>query len=82
MTIDAVLDRLTDDIRDEFMLASATHGKFSSAHEAYAVILEELDEFKIEVWKKRANRDLNNMRKELIQIAAMAVRSIHDLDLF
>lgn len=57
------------------------HRKLNSAHEAYAVILEELDEFKDEVWKKGSQRNRWNMRQELIQVAAMAIRAIEDLDL-
>jgi hypothetical protein len=61
--------------------AGKLHGKLNSVHEAYGVILEELDEFWDEVRKKRENRSLASMRKELIQIAAMAIRTIHDLQL-
>lgn len=50
-----------------------------SAHEAYAVILEELDEFWEEVRQKRGNKV--GMQNELIQVAAMAFRALSDLDL-
>ena len=46
---------------------------FHSQHEAYAVILEELDEFWDHV------RDDTDGRKELIQIAAMAVAAYREL---
>lgn len=65
----------------ELARAREHHKPLNSAHEAYAVILEELDEFKIEVWKKSRERDLTAMRSELIQLAAMAVRAVEDLDL-
>ena len=66
----------------ELSEARAKHpGRFNSAHEAYAVILEELDEFKAEVWKRGGRRNRGNMRRELIQVAAMAIRAIEDLDL-
>ena len=52
-----------------------------SLHEAYAIILEEVDELWDEVKKKSSNRDPKAVRSELIQIAAMAVRAIYDLDL-
>lgn len=59
------------------------HGeKFASLHEAYAVILEELDE----VWditrQKRCNRSAVDLRKEFIQLGAMAVKSLESLDRF
>jgi hypothetical protein len=52
-----------------------------SAHEGYAVILEELDELKDEVWKKREHRDSEAILRELIQVAAMATRMAEDLGL-
>jgi hypothetical protein len=58
----------------ELARARLLHGKFNSAHEGYAVILEELDELKAEVWKRREKRDSAEMRKEAIQVAAMALR--------
>jgi hypothetical protein len=57
------------------------HGPLASAHEAYAVLVEEMDEFWDEVKKRSENRDKLAMRTELIQIAAMACRAIHDLGL-
>lgn len=61
--------------------AMSKHGSLSSAHEAYAVMLEEFDEYKAEVWKKSELRDKYNMRTELTQLAAMCVRTIIDLNL-
>jgi hypothetical protein len=68
-------------VRNELERARGKHAPLNSAHEAYAVILEELDEFKAGVWKKRAGRDPERMRAELIQIAAMAIRAVEDLEL-
>ncbi len=48
--------------------------EFNTAHEGYAVILEELDELWDEVKKKPKNRDSAKMKVECIQIAAMALR--------
>lgn len=61
--------------------ATRLHAPLNSAHEAYAVILEELDEFWDEVRKKRANRSLDAMGTELVQIAAMCCRAYYDLQL-
>jgi hypothetical protein len=68
-------------VEEELNKARGQHAPLNSAHEAYAVILEELDEFKLEVWKKRALRDRTNMLKELVQVAAMCARTVEDLGL-
>jgi hypothetical protein len=52
-----------------------------SAHEAHSVILEELEEFWDQVKLQTNQRDPKEMRKELIQTAAMALRAIQDLKL-
>jgi hypothetical protein len=59
----------------------AKHAPLNSAHEAYAVILEELDEFKSEVWKKREARDRQQMLTELVHVAATCQRAAEDLNL-
>ncbi len=51
----------------------------NSAHEAFAVLLEEVDELKAHVWTNQNKRDLQLMRKEVIQVAAMAIRFAHDI---
>lgn len=65
----------------EFASATAANGSFHSAHEGYAVILEELDELKEEVWKKARNRDPDQMIKEAKQVGAMAMRFLVDVAL-
>lgn len=49
---------------------------FNSAHEGYAVILEELDELWMEIKAHQRNRSNEAMRREAIQVAAMALRFI------
>jgi hypothetical protein len=67
------------DLRAEMDRAERAHGPFHSAHEGYAVILEELDELWEEVRKKRSKRSKAAMRREAVQVAAMAIRFIYDL---
>lgn len=69
-----LIDGILLDVDDEIRLALTKHPPIHSAHEGYAVILEELDELKAEVWKRSSKRNMENMREEAIQIAAMAVR--------
>lgn len=66
---------------NECIRSGGLYGPLHSEHEAYAVISEELDEFWEEVRKKRQVRSPEAMRKELIQVAAMAIRTIYDLKL-
>lgn len=64
-----------DDVEVELTNAVEAWPPMNSAHEAYGVLQEEVDEFKAIVFQKQKNRDLQAMRKELIQIAAVALRS-------
>ena len=77
----AVDKLIADLVLLELMTAREKHTPLASAHEAYAVILEELDEFWEEVRKKRSNRIRITMREELVQVAAMAFRALGDLHL-
>lgn len=61
----------------ELRRAILKHGPMHSAHEGYAVILEELDELKAEIWKQAPDRE--QLRKEAIQVAAMALRFVYDV---
>ena len=58
------------------------HAAMNSPHEAYAVLLEEVEEYWDEVRKynpHKPGRDTRpRQREELIQIAAMAIRAIYD----
>lgn len=73
---------LLTEIHHEVERAKVHGEKFASLHEAVAVIAEELDE----VWDicklKKCKRDWSDLRKELIQVAAMAVKSIESLENF
>ena len=63
----------------ELARARALHRGMTSAHEAYAVILEELEEFKLEVFKKKSSD--KELLSELIQTAAMCQRAAEDIGL-
>lgn len=62
-----------NDVAAEVQRARAKHPQMNSIHEAYAVILEELDEFWDEVKKKSPDRKALSM--ELNQVAAMCIRA-------
>jgi len=47
---------------------------FNSAHEGWGVLSEEMDELWQHVRTNQKRRDLQLMRKEAIQVAAMAMR--------
>ncbi len=59
------------EISDEVERAKMHGEKFASLHEGYAVLLEEVDELWDICRMKRKNRDRQNTRTELIQIAAI-----------
>ncbi|MGB8343991.1 MAG: hypothetical protein WCD86_03850 [Ktedonobacteraceae bacterium] len=50
-----------------------------SLHEGFAIILEELDEVKAEVWQQQKNR--RALYTELVQVAAMCQRMAEDCEL-
>lgn len=81
-----------NEVQSELAKARATHTPMSGHHEGYAVILEEMDELWVEC---KSNTHAKNtpeverpalreakrlrMRKEALQVAAMAVRFIEDV---
>lgn len=71
---------VTNDIHEELKKAITEHSLFSSAHEGYAVLLEELDELWDEVKKKSHKRNIKNMWTEAVQVAAMAMKFVMSLD--
>lgn len=54
--------------------ARAKFGPMHSAHEAYAILLEEVDELWEHVKVNQTKRDLEAMQKEAMQVAAVALR--------
>ncbi len=68
-----------DDALSEAYFAGTKWPPFNSAHEGYAILLEEMDELKAHVWTNQKRRDIDAMRVEAIQVAAMALRFIADV---
>lgn len=77
--MDDDLTALLDEVRAEVARAEAKHPPMNSAHEGYAVLLEEVDELWEEVRRQTGDRSGEAMRAECVQIAAMAVRFVRDV---
>jgi hypothetical protein len=71
---------LLSEVDDEIEKAINNFPAFHSLHEGYAVLLEEVDELWQYVKCKQGTRPSNSVRKECIQIAAMACRIIIDCE--
>ena len=70
------VDALLVEVKRELLKAVSKHGPMHSPHEAYGVIQEEIEEYWDEV---KADRGLQaSGRAELVQVAAMAIRALHD----
>lgn len=74
--------QLAQEAAQELERAQAKFGPMVNPHEGWAVLREEVDE----LWdvvkrqsKHRPRQDMEAMREEAIQVAAMALRFIHDV---
>jgi hypothetical protein len=70
---------LLGEVSAELDRARSKFAPFNSAHEGYAVLAEEVDELWQEVRGHRDRANVERMREEAIQIAAMALRFIGDV---
>lgn len=79
MVTEEQIDKVLALVKGELMKATALHGSMKSAHEGYAVILEEVDELWDEV---KADRGYHSgAQREALQIAAMGARYVLDITL-
>jgi len=74
-----MIEKMFEDIAEEYQFATNNFKPFNSAHEGLAVIWEEFDELKDEVFLKQIKRSPSKMRAEAIQLATMAIRFIIDV---
>lgn len=74
---DKKLIKIMDEVANEFLWASSRYPPHNSAHESCAILQEEYEELWDEVKMKSHNK--KKMRKEAVQIAAMAMRFIYDV---
>ena len=66
------------DLVTEIEMATEKFPPMNSPHEGFAILKEEVDELWDELKKNPSSRNLTKMRKEAIQVAAMAIRFIAD----
>ena len=67
-------------VSEEFEKATGRHKPLNSAHEGWAVLREEVDELWEEVKKGGTkSRSVDRMTQEAVQVAAMALRFLHDI---
>ena len=68
-------ENLIKEVKEEYIKATSKFEPFNSAHEGYAVLLEEVDELWDEV---KADADPERLKEEAVQVAAMALRFLTD----
>lgn len=68
------INEILQDVFKETETAVNQWPKFNSVHEGYAVLAEEVDELWQHVKTNQKKRKIAEMKKECIQVAAMAVR--------
>lgn len=66
-------------VQEELRTALSRFPAFNSAHEGLAVLMEELEELKAEVFRQPQDRSIARMYQEAIQVAAMAIRFMVDV---
>ena len=69
-----IYSRELREVSEELDRCLRKHPKWVDAHQGYGKLLEELHELWDEVRLKETKRNQKRMRKEAIQVAAMALR--------
>ena len=67
------------EVWDELKFARESFPPFNSAHEGLAILEEEFEELKEQVFRHQSARSLVGMRKEAKHVAAMAIRFMTDV---
>ena len=73
------MNNVLAEVEKELDRAHVLYKPFNGPHEGYAIILEELDELWNDIKASKPHSDRSDMRKEAIQVAAMAIRFIQDI---
>ncbi len=76
---DPAVHRALELVEQEVATARSRFPAFNSAHEGLAVIMEEFEELKAEVFRNPRDRSVPRMYQESIQVAAVAVRFMVDV---
>jgi len=79
MSNNPAIKNISKEVAYELERAVINYPSFASAHEAYAVLLEEVDELWELVKVKQSKHDYAAMEAEAIQVAAMAARFVIDV---
>jgi len=66
-------------VEEELSKSRQQHGNIHSAHEGLGIIEEEFWEVKLEIFKKKIDKQL--LLKELVQVAAMCNKLAEDIKL-
>jgi hypothetical protein len=73
------IDTVGATVTEELQTAINRYPEFNSAHEGLAIIMEEFDELKDEVYVKQSKRDWGAMFIEATQLITMTLRLCHDI---
>ena len=68
-----------DEVDEEVQTAIEKFPSMNSAHEGFSILAEEVDELWEHVRGKQGLRNVAAMRKEAMQVAAMAIRFMVDV---